>query len=271
MELTLKEMEYNRIALLHEQDAATLSQLQQAGTAFEAARARTEECDYQIAAARAQLEAARNDLGKTLVYSPIDGIVTSLKVKPGERVVGTSTMAGTEVMTIADLSRMELVVEIGENDICNLSPGDSALIKPDAAPQRHLTGHVEKIATCSSREGEIGATTDFEVRIYIDSQDVVRLLPGMSASVVIFTGSKNDILTVPLQAVFVRDGQETVWKVDSQQRVHPVCVSCGIQDFNTVEISDGLSESDRIVSGPFQLITKTLKDGDKIKTGDGPR
>ena len=268
-ELTLKEMEYRRIQRLREQDAATEQQLQQARVAFESAEARARESEDQTDAARSQLEAARNELSKTLVYSPISGVVTSLRVKPGERVVGTSTMAGTEVMTIADLEVMELVVEVGENDICSLSVGDTATIRPDAAPSCYISGRVHKIAVCSSREGEPGATTDFEVRIAIDPQQAVRLLPGMSASVVIQTGSKNDILTVPLQAVFIRNGYETVWKVDSLQRVSPVQVICGIQDFDSVEIIDGLTEGDQIVTGPFQLITKTLKDGDKIRISDG--
>ena len=265
-EARLREIEYQRLSTLYESDATCLAQLQQAQIAFETALAREGECDYRVAAEEASLAAARSELRKTLIYSPMDGIVSSLRVKAGERVVGTSTMAGTEMMTIADLENMEIVVEIGESDIISVKEGEEAQIKPDAAPDVALKGYVSKIAGCSLGESQMGSNTDFEVRISIESQDVIRLLPGMSASVLIVTGSKNDILTVPLQAVVVRDGRETVWVVDGDDRVRPVAVTCGIQDFGRVEICGGLGEGDRVVTGPFQTISKTLKEEDKVKT-----
>ena len=264
-EAHLREIEYQRLTALYENDASCLAQLQQAQIAFETAAARTGECEYRVAAEEASLAAARNELSKTLIYSPMDGIVSSIKVKPGERVVGTSTMAGTEMMTIADLESMEIVVDIGESDIISVSEGDEAQIKPDAAPGIILKGHVSRIAVCAAGDGQTGATTDFEVRISIDPQDVINLLPGMSASVLIVTGSKNDILTVPLQSLVVRDGRETVWMVCDDGRVRPVTVTCGIQDFGLIEICSGLKNGDRVVTGPFQTINKTLKEGDKVK------
>ena len=268
-ELQLKELEYKRLQQLCENDAAPASQLEQAQIELESATARTAECECQIAAAEASLEAARSELDKTMVYAPMAGTVTSLRVKPGERVVGTSTMAGTEMMTIADLGQMELVVQIGENDICNIKVGDSAKIKPDASPATSLEGTVTRIAVCATGGGNVSSATDFEVRISVDSQDVMTLLPGMSASVVIYTGSKNDILTVPLQAIVLNGGRETVWTVDSRQQVSRRTVECGIQDFSKIEITSGLEESDLVVIGPYQLINKTLKERDKISIGDG--
>ena len=265
-EARLREIEYQRLRALYESDATCLAQLQQAQIAFETATARAGECEYRVAAEEASLAAARSELRKTLVYSPMDGVVSSLRVKPGERVVGTSTMAGTEMMTIADLDSMEIVVNIGESDIISVNEGDAARIKPDAAPEITLQGSVSKIAGCSVGESQMGSNTDFEVRISIDPQDVIRLLPGMSASVLIVTGSKNDILTVPLQSIVVRDGRETVWTVDGEGRAKPVAVTCGIQDFSRVEISGGLNEGDRVVTGPYQTVSKTLKEGDKVKT-----
>ena len=265
-EVRLKRLEYERIKQLYDGDAATSMQLEQALSTLETAMAREQECECLIAEEQAALRSARNELGKTAVYSPIDGVVTSVRVKKGERVVGTSTMAGTEIMTIADMDRMELVVEIGENDICAVMAGEQAEIKPDAAPGNILRGTVGKIALSASAGRDMGLTTDFEVRINIENQDIIRLLPGMSASASIITGSKNDILTVPLQAVTIRDGREMVWTVDSQQRVRAVGVSCGIQDFSTVEICGGLSEEDLVVTGPFGLIAGGLSDGDKVKT-----
>ncbi len=265
-EARLREMEYQRLSALYESDATCLAQLQQAQISFETATARAGECEYRVAAEEASLAAARSELRKTLLYSPMDGVVSSLRVKPGERVVGTSTMAGTEMMTIADLDSMEIVVNIGESDIISISEGDAAQIRPDAAPEITLQGVVSKIAGCSVGAAEMGSNTDFEVRISIDSQDVIRLLPGMSASVLIVTGSKNDILTVPLQSVVVMDGRETVWVVESDGRAMPVTVTCGIQDFSRVEICSGLSVGERVVTGPYQTINKILKEGDKVKT-----
>lgn len=265
-EVKLRKLEYERTKKLFDGDAVPLSQLEQARAALETAEAREVEYEYRIAAEEASLKAAESELGKTMVYSPMDGVVTSLRVKKGERVVGTGTMAGTEVMTIADLNRMELVVEIGENDICNVKVGDKAEIKPDASPTHVLNGYVEKIALSASTGGSLGSTTDFKVKISIDYQEFIKLLPGMSASAVIITGSKNDILTVPLQAVTIRDGRETVWAVDERQRVRAVPVVCGIQDFSRVEICSGLDGDDLIVTGPFGLIAGGLSEGDKVKT-----
>lgn len=264
-ETALKKMEYERTRTLYGADAACLAQLEQARIGWECADARTQECEFQIAAAKASLDAARSELAKTLVYAPMDGIVTSLRVKTGERVVGTGTMAGTEIMTIADLDRMELVVNLGQSDICNVKPGDPALIRPDAAPSLCLQGHVAKIAVCATGGVQNGAGSDFEVRISIDPQDGIKLLPGMSAAVTIFTGSKNDILTVPLQAVIVRDGQEMVWIIGGDRRVHSAPIGCGIQDFNTVEVTGGLDGSELLVTGPYQTINKDLTEGDKVK------
>lgn len=267
-ERRLKELEYNQLKQLIENDAAPAGQLDQAAIALETATARCEECECQIAVARSQLEAARSEMAKTAVYAPMSGTVTSLRVKSGERVVGTSTMAGTEIMTIADLDRMELVVKVGENDICNIKAGDKAQIKPDSSPDVSMDGQVTKMAVSASRGGAISSATDFEVHISIDSKQVTTLLPGMSASVVIYTGSKNDILTVPLQAIVIDGGKECVWTVDSKQQARLRQVQCGIQDFGRIEICSGLDESDLIVAGPYQLINKTLREGDKINTGN---
>ena len=261
-EQRLKELEYNQLKHLVENDAAPAGQLDQTLIALQTAAARCEECECQIAVACSQLEAARSELAKTTVYAPMSGTVTSLRVKTGERVVGTSTMAGTEIMTIANLESMELVVQVGENDICNIKAGDKAQIKPDSSPSISLDGQVTKTAVSASRSGALSSATDFEVHISIDSKQLTTLLPGMSASVVIYTGSKNDILTVPLQAIVINGGKECVWTVDSQQQVHLKQVQCGIQDF-------GREESDLIVAGPYQLINKTLKEGDRINIGNG--
>lgn len=265
IEAAFREAERGRVATLTEQGAATAAQLRQAQYEAESARSRCNELECQVAAAEAALEAARSELEKTLVYSPMSGILTSLNVETGERVVGTTTMAGTEMLTIADLSRMELVVDVGENDIASIKVGNKALIRPDAAADDTLRGRVSKIAVCASGSGLSGGTTDFKVRISVDSPGGTPLLPGMSASAKIITGSKNDILTLPLQAVAVREGREIVWKVDGAGRVHATPVECGIQDFGKVEILSGLSEGDLVVSGPFQTVHKNLQEGNKIK------
>lgn len=269
IEAHLKRLEYDRLQQLYKSDATCLAQLEQAEMAYESAKARAEEAGFQVAAAEASLQTARSELGKTLVYAPMDGIITSLRVKRGERVVGTSTMAGTEMMTIADLGQMEVVVQLGENDICSVSTGDRVDIKPDAFASGTLPGLVNKIASSSVAEGAAGASSDFEVRIAIDSGHLDNLRPGMSATVTIHTGSKNDILTVPLQAVTVRDGREIVWTIDDNMRVHATPVGCGIQDFTKVEITSGLTPGDLIVSGPFQAVSKTLSEADKVKLNNG--
>ncbi|MBQ0006547.1 MAG: efflux RND transporter periplasmic adaptor subunit, partial [Alistipes sp.] len=238
--------------------------------------------EFNVRSAEASLKEAQENLVKTTIYAPMDGIVSKLSVEKGERVVGTSQMAGTEMLRIADMDMMEVVVDVNENDIIRISENDTASISVDAYPGRTFTGIVTKIASSAKN---IGATTDqvtnFEVKVAILQQSYADLCeigklpfrPGMSASVSIRTECRQGILTIPLQCVTARNGVgdgssitgEYVFVVcDSASTVKAVPVRTGIQDIENIEVLEGLSESDRIVTGPYLVVSKTLKEGDKV-------
>ena len=264
-EYVLRVEEAARADSLHARNAVSKADLQCAILARDIAACNLDEAYCQQEMAATALEEARTQLAKTLVYAPASGVVTRMSVEPGERVVGTNTMAGTEMMTISDLGEMELVVELSESDICKVKRGNTVRIKVDAAPGTTLYGQVSKIANSAAGTMNLSGITNFEARISIDSQDVIHLLPGMSASAEIITGSKNDILTLPLQSVFVHDGTQTVWTVDKAFTVHMRKVMCGIQDFRNVEILSGPEPGEKVVCAPFSAINSTLHEGAKVK------
>ena len=268
-----------------------------------------------VASARASLQKADKDLSRTSVVAPMDGIVSLLSVKKGERVVGNSMMAGTEMMRIADMSKIEVRVDVGENDVPKVSLGDSALVEVDAYNNRKFKGVVTQIAASSalaSQTGSAAVTTSTDVTNY---KVYIRLLPssyadlinpsrpksfpfrpGMSASADIQTTTKTNVIAVPINAVTTRekgtdkvvgekedkpgenaglqeaertgtstDLDEVVFIMQKDGTVKKITVKSGIQDINYIEIISGVQDSMEVISSPYNVISKTLKDGMKVK------
>lgn len=179
-----------------------------------------------VASARASLQRANKDLGRTSVFAPMSGIVSLLNVKKGERVVGNSMMAGTEMMRIADMRVIEVRVDVGENDIPKVSIGDTALVEVDAYTKRKFKGIVTQISSTSRGTGgavTTGSTdvTNYEVRIRLFRESYVDLLdpsnprsfpfrPGMSANADIQTNTHRSVISVPINAVTTRDKSDTL-------------------------------------------------------------
>lgn len=260
---------------------------------------------YIIRSTEASLREARENFRKTTVVSPMDGVVSKLIVKNGERVVGTATMAGTEMLRIADLHKMEVRVDVNENDIVRVHVGDTALIDVDAytSQNKEFKGVVTLIANTAKDKTSTDAITEFEVRILILSssyQDLVDagnkfpFRPGMTASVDIMTTTKQNALSVPLASVTTRspdEGKEgenkeedprkpvvtqsdkkvekkedkTVIFVNEKGTAKMVEVKTGISDYDNIEILSGISDSTEVVTGPFLAVSKRLKDGDKVR------
>ncbi len=266
---------YGRKAISEQEYETSLADYQVAKEQLSAAR-------FDIAGAEATLQEAEENLVKTTIYSPIDGIVSSLSVEKGERVVGTSQMAGTEMLRIADFAQMEVLVDVNENDIIRVAHGDTAIISVDAWPGKEFSGIVTKVANSAKNIDEVSAdqVTNFEVTVEI-LQDSYKALadsvfmpfrPGMSASVEILTSVKDSVLKVPLQAVAARDDvgtgisgklQEYVFLYDREQSVaRAVRVVTGIQDIDNIEITEGLqSDSVMLIVGPYNVVAKQLMDG----------
>lgn len=270
---TQAEQNYQRNRQLYGQGAISLQEFQASTAEYNMAREQLNAAEYNIESAVASLDEAEENLTKTVIYSPIDGIVSSLSVEKGERVVGTSQMAGTEMLRIADFEMMEVLVDVNENDIIRISKGDTADIEVDAYPGRRFKGVVTQIANSAKNLGSTATAltdvTNFEVKIrilassYSDllASDPIPFRPGMSASVEIETERKDGVMTVPLQAV-TPDG--CVYVLDrTSSTVRKVPVVTGIQDIENIEIISGLGSPDtvEVVTGPYSTISKVLEDG----------
>jgi HlyD family secretion protein len=184
-----------------------------ARTGVEVAEANHENALAQIRRMEGLLSQSRDQLSKTTIVAPMNGTVSSLTSEVGERVVGTGSFAGTEIMRIANLDDMEVRVNVNENDVVNVKVGDRARITIDAYPGRKFTGSVKEIASAARTTGQFTQeeVTNFQVKIRITDKDV-RLRPGMSASVDIETKTVEDVIAVPIQSVTVRsrEGSKTI-------------------------------------------------------------
>ncbi len=285
-QLVQMEQSHKRNTLLHSQKAISQAEYETSQAQYEVAVEQLNAAKYNVKSAQAALEEAKENLRKTTIYAPMTGIVSMLAVEKGERVVGTSQMAGTEMLRIANLNEMEVLVDVNENDIIRLSLQDTAYIEVDAYPNRKFKGIVTQIAnsaknTASSLSDQV---TNFEVKVSIlpdsytdlQGQNSIPFRPGMSASVSILTQISENALTVPLQAITTREGLldtipdngicEQVFIYDrTTSQVKVTRVKSGIQDMQLIEITDGLTDSVEIVTGPYNAISRTLKNGSKVK------
>ena len=274
---TQAEQNYMRNKQLYGQKAISLQEFQASTAEYEMAREQLNAAEYNIESAVASLDEAEENLTKTVIYSPIDGIVSSLSVEKGERVVGTSQMAGTEMLRIADFDMMEVLVDVNENDIIRITKGDTADIEVDAYPGRTFKGVVTQIANSAKNLGSTTAAltdvTNFEVKVrilresYTDllTSDPIPFRPGMSASVEIETERKDGVTKIPLQAV-TPDG--CVFVLDRQSStVRKAAVTTGIQDIENIEVISGLGAADtvEIVTGPYSTISRILEDGMEVR------
>ena len=274
---TQAEQNYMRNKQLYGQKAISLQEFQASTAEYEMAREQLNAAEYNIESAVASLDEAEENLTKTVIYSPIDGIVSSLSVEKGERVVGTSQMAGTEMLRIADFDMMEVLVDVNENDIIRITKGDTADIEVDAYPGRTFKGVVTQIANSAKNLGSTTAAltdvTNFEVKVrilresYADllTSDPIPFRPGMSASVEIETERKDGVTKIPLQAV-TPDG--CVFVLDRQSlTVRKAAVTTGIQDIENIEVISGLGAADtvEIITGPYSTISRILEDGMEVR------
>lgn len=204
-ELEKAESDYRRLQKLHESGLTSASDLNAAKTAYDGARAALDSARFQIQQAEGALRQINEALSKTVIYAPVTGTISALPARVGERVVGTSQFAGTEVMRIADLDNMEARVNVNENDVVDVKVGDEARISVDAYPDREIRGVVREIASTAltRNAGTQEEVTNFEVKISIPDRSL-RLRPGMSATADIETATVRNVVAVPIQSVTVR-------------------------------------------------------------------
>ncbi len=279
------ELSFARTRQLFAEQTISKSDFEQAEASYNVAKAEVDAAKFSVISSEASLKEANENLIKTSINAPMSGTVSMLLVELGERVAGTNLMAGTEILRIADLSRMEAQVEVNENDIVRVSAGDTALIEVDAYLDRKFKGVVTEIANSAKTTGtSADQVTNFDVKIFIlpDSyKDLAEegsnpFRPGMSATVEILTETKEDILTVPIQSVTTRtDTTETgastsddirtiVFSTDGEY-AYAKDVKTGIQDNSYIEIVSGIEDSVKVVSAPFSAISKKLSDSTLVE------
>lgn len=209
--LTKAEQDFKQSQELYDKKLVSEADFTAARTNYDVAKADFDSSQAQIRRSDGSLSQARDSLGKTTLYAPMDGTISSLSSEVGERVIGGGQFAGTEIMRVADLGNMELRVQVNENDIVNVKIGDRAVINIDAYPNRKFAGAVSEISSSAQGSGSISQqaaqsvdVTNFLVKIKVTDRDA-QLRPGMSATADIMTQTVENVVAVPIQSVTVRD------------------------------------------------------------------
>jgi HlyD family secretion protein len=307
-QLAQAEAQFVQTELAHERNQKLYAQKVISPADFESSQAQynihqrqVEAARFNVNSAEAALKESEENLIKTTIYAPMDGIVSKLSVERGERVVGTSQMAGTEMLRIANMNEMEVLVDVNENDIIRVKQNDTAQVEVDAYPGRKFKGIVTQIANSSKTiTASTDQVTNFEVKIFIQPESYADIAgnnnpfrPGMSAAVYIQTETRHNVLAIPIQCVTTRtdlaptpetdssaqsvqpvptaditgaDYVERVFIIQPDETVTAVAVKTGLQDNTHIEITEGLTDSLRVVTGPYSMISKRLKNGYKVKT-----
>ncbi|MFN5183397.1 MAG: efflux RND transporter periplasmic adaptor subunit [Bacteroidota bacterium] len=306
---------YNRNKKLYDEKAISQQEFEASRAQYETAKANVKAAEesakgseFNIKSAEASLREANTNLSKTYIYAPVDGTVSKLNKEEGERVVGTATMEGTEILRLANLNEMEVSVDVNENDIVRVHLKDLALIEVDAYGDRKFKGIVTEIANSANNNSGLSAeqVTNFTVKIRIIQESYKDLIapenpapfrPGMSAAVEIQTKTVKNALSVPILSVTTRidssklvkesatgekNGMEVtnlnLEKKEQQEEIKPdevvfvvredevkmIKVKTGIQDNNYIQIVEGLSTKDQVVSAPYSAVSRELKDKSKV-------
>ncbi|MBK7442574.1 MAG: efflux RND transporter periplasmic adaptor subunit [Bacteroidetes bacterium] len=274
----IAQMDYEQSQFAYETSKAVYEIAQESVTAME----------FTVKSSEAMLREMRNNYKRTSIYAPAAGTVVGLNKKKGEKVLGTIQMTGDQLMSIADLTQMEIQVDVSENDVLRIDVGDTANIEVDAYLNRKFKGVVFQIANSAGSGSVLSAVSDqatnFKVKIYLLPESYADLMkesngkypfyPGMSATVEIKTDVQRNILSIPIQAITTREDttdtnkdkkiNEIVYVLDGE-KAKEVIVTSGLQDDNFIQIKTGLTEGEKVISGPYNTITNVLKDGDMVK------
>lgn len=307
-------MNFDMQKKLYEEKVISKSEFNNAESSFKTAKANynagvqsIKGLDASVKSAEANLQRADKDLSRTFIVAPMDGVISLLNVKKGEKVAGNSFNVGTEILRIANMDNIEVRVDVGENDIPKVKVGDSAVITIDAYNERKFKGVVTQVASsnngASSQSGMSVSgndVTQYKVYVKLLPESYVDLLkngrfpfrPGMSANADIQTNTQFNVLSVPINAVTTREKNATpaktikngdeeleaapsledldvvVFVKDKNGKVKKEKVEIGIQDINYIEIKSGLTEGLEVITGPYEVVNKTLKDSSEVKVVD---
>ncbi len=295
-EASLKEAKFNydRNKNLFDKGVISKAEWDRAVSAYEVAEASKKSAFYSVRSAQATVNEAKDNLNRTTIYAPMSGTISKLSVELGERVVGTQQMAGTEIMRVANLANMEVEVDVNENDIVKISVGDSTIVEVDAYLKKEFKGLVTEIANSAENALSADQVTNFKVKVRIIEDSYLDLIkdkpenyspfrPGMTATVDVITNKRNSIIGVPISSIVIKtDTSSNVKRSYTKEKIKESdkkfeCVfikdggtaklrviKTGIQDDSNIEITEGVQEGEEVITGPYNIVTKTLKTGDKV-------
>lgn len=291
------KLTYERNKTLFEKGVISKAEWDKSVADYEMAQANVKAAYYSVQSASANVKQSVDNLSRTTIYAPMSGTISKLSVELGERVVGTAQMAGTEIVRVANLQNMEVVVDVNENDIVKVSVGDSTIVEVDAYLKREFQGVVSEIANSAESTLTADQVTNFKVKVRILPESYKSLTegkpesyspfrPGMTATVDIITNKKKDIIGVPISAIVIKtdttDSKRTYTNQInsiSDEKFEAVyvkegevaklrVVKTGIQDDTNIEIVSGLKEGETVIVGPYNTVTKSLKQGDKVSVSE---
>jgi len=301
-EASLREakLSYDRNKQLFEKGIISKADWDKAVSTYEIAQANKQSAYYNVQSAGASVNEAMDNLNRTTIYAPMSGTISKLDVELGERVVGTQQMAGTEILRVANLNNMEVEIDVNENDIVKVRIGDSTIVEVDAYLKKEFKGVVTEIANSAGETLTADQVTNFKVKVRILEESYADLMkdrpenyspfrPGMTATVDILTNKRANAVAVPISAIVIKTDTTSAKtsysksmdtadkpKMNEEQKFECVFVAnngeaklrvvkTGIQDDSKIEIISGLKEGDQIITGPYNVVSKTLKPGDKIE------
>ena len=297
------QLSYQRNKTLFDKGIISKSDWEKAMGSFEVSKANKETAYFNVQSAQASVKEAKDNLGRTVIYSPADGTVSMLNVELGERILGTQQMSGTELLRVANLNNMEVEVSVNENDIVKINIGDETKIEVDAYLKKEFKGIVTSISNSATSTTTADQVTNFKVKVRILKESYQDLLagkpatyspfrPGMTATVDIITTKKENIIGVPISSVVIKSDTLPVAKVEMNDEENTdkiktkidkklECVfvknngkakirivKTGIQDDTNIEIVSGLQKGDEVITGPYVTVSKELNSGDKVKKTD---
>jgi len=279
------EANYNRNKSLFEKGVISKAEWDRVVSEYEVATANKESAYFNMQSTSATVKEAQDNLGRTNIYAPMTGTISKLDAELGERVVGTQQMAGTEILRVANLTNMEVEVDVNENDIVKVEVGDSTIVEVDAYLGKEFKGIVTEISNSADAALTTDQVTNFKVKVRILEESYEDLLegksenyspfrPGMTATVDIITNRKDNIIGVPISAIVIKN--DTTVTENEDQKYEAVFlkegekaelrkVSTGIQDDSNIEITEGLTEGETVITGPYNTVTKSLKEGDDVE------
>jgi HlyD family secretion protein len=288
------KLNYDRNKALFEKGVISKAEWDKSVADYDMAQANAKAAYYSVQSASANVKQSVDNLSRTTIYAPMSGTISKLSVELGERVVGTAQMAGTEIVRVANLQKMEVEVDVNENDIVKVSVGDSTIVEVDAYLKREFKGVVTAIANSAESALTADQVTNFKVKVSIlpesykdltegKSESYSPFRPGMTATVDIVTNKKNNVIGVPISAIVIKTDTTDAKKPYSGEIVNTSAekfeavyvkegeeaklriVKTGIQDDSNIEILSGLKEGETVITGPYNTVTKLLKQRDKVQ------